>query len=997
MGPGRGEIAMTHTAGNRRHARTAPRSRRRAVWGWITVAALVGFAVAPGIESRPADAGVNHDFRADLIFANSGNPNRVCVGNSTGGFTCSDDSAGTATSYGIAVGDVNGDGETDAVYANWIGSQVCLGDGTGWFTCASVFRDTIASVGVALGDMNGDGDLDAVFAGNAAANPVCLGDGTGGFTCTDVSADTNSSDGVAIGDVNGDGDLDAVFANPNAPNPVCLGDGTGGFTCTDVSADTNRSRGVAIGDVNGDGDLDAVFANSGENRVCLGDGTGGFTCANVSADTNTSHGVAIGDVNGDDDLDAVFANSGENRVCLGDGTGGFTCANVSADTYGGFGVAIGDVNRDGDLDAVFADSGENGVCLGDGTGGFTCADVSADRNPSFGVAIVPATHPVLEELVRDRGAPGDGFGAAVAVDGDTAVVGAGAANSGGADRGMVGVFSGAAGSWELQQTLVDPAGKNLDHFGLAVALDGDVAVVGAPGDDGTGGFKSDRGAVHVFTRTDGVWSHTQELVDPSPRDGAAFGASVAVSGTTLVVGAPSDRGTGGVGAAHGAAHLFRFSDGTWTDRKELNDPSPSDGDWFGKAVAASEDMVAVGAPGQDDGQVPDKGAVEVFVKGSGGAWHHDKTLAGPSRAAWLGWSVSLSGETLVAGAYGAKANRGAVYVHRRERGNWSRAAVLTDPDGETHDRLGWSVGVSESVVVMGAPGAESNRGKVVVFDWPQAEMDAVAAGADGYLGSGVAVSGTTVVAGAPGGDTEQGTAHLWWRPTCGGALPTILGTKGNDTLVGTAGADVIAGLGGADSINARGGDDIVCAGPGNDRIQGKAGNDELYGGDGNDMLSGAAGDDFIVGGSGKDTVVYYAASAGITVDLDAHAGSGIEQGTDTITHVEDVMGSLFGDVIRGNGSGNRLMGLAGADRLYGLSGADTLIGAGNNDRIRGGHGDDLLQGKAGVDRLFGGAGDDTLNGGDGTDTLNGDEGNDTCHNGEYTTSCELPVRAGRVH
>ncbi len=150
------------------------------------------------------------------------------------------------------------------------------------------------SAGVAYGDLDGDSNVDAVFANSAQRNRVCLGDGAGGFACSDVSADTNQSLNVALGFVDGDSTLDAVFANFNQRNRVCLGDGAGGFACSDVSADTNDSVGMALGFVDGDTTLDAVFANQFQrNRVCLGDGAGGFACSDVSADANDSRGVAL--------------------------------------------------------------------------------------------------------------------------------------------------------------------------------------------------------------------------------------------------------------------------------------------------------------------------------------------------------------------------------------------------------------------------------------------------------------------------------------------------------------------------------------------------------------------------------------------------------------------------------------------------------------------------------------------------------------------------------
>ncbi|MHC5112213.1 MAG: PKD domain-containing protein, partial [Planctomycetota bacterium] len=295
---------------------------------------------------------VNGDGNLDAVFANLFSPNRVCAGDDAGGFTCANISADTNESRAVALGDVNADGNPDAVFANY-GQQydrVCLGDGAGNFSCADMSADTTFSLSVALGDVNGDGNTDTVIANDNEPNRVCEGDGAGGFTCANVSADHYPTMDVALGDMNGDGNLDAVFANVFMSNQLCAGDGAGSFSCTDVSVDNLPSTGVALGEVNGDGYLDAVFTNDWQpDRVCLGDGADGFTCADVSADTNSSWGVALADVNEDGNLDAVFANYNQqyDRVCSGDGAGNFTCADVSAHTTWSNSVAL---SRPADFD-----------------------------------------------------------------------------------------------------------------------------------------------------------------------------------------------------------------------------------------------------------------------------------------------------------------------------------------------------------------------------------------------------------------------------------------------------------------------------------------------------------------------------------------------------------------------------------------------------------------------------------------------------------------------
>ena len=250
----------------------------------------------------------------------------------------------------------------------------------------------------------------------------------------------------------------------------------------------------------------------------------------------------------------------------------------------------------------------------------------------------------------------------------------------------------------------------------------------------------------------------------------------------------------------------------------------------------------------------------------------------------------------------------------------------------------------------------------------------------------------------------------------------LRGDAGDDRLFGGSGGDILYGAEGDDELHGGADGDQLFGGTGADSLYGNAGDDDLQGGEGADRLHGHAGADRLVGGAGIDWASYFGSNAGVIVDLAAGTAERGHAGGDTLSAIENLTGSDYGDVLRGDALANVLYGLDGADELYGGDGDDVLQGGAGADYLEGGRGNDTalyqdsdagvsvdlrhdytsdghaqgdtlvdienitgsdhnddLEGDAHANRLRGGKGDDHLHGGAGADWLDGGEGIDTIY------------------
>jgi len=336
---------------------------------------------------KAAVGDVDHDGNLDIVTANfDDNTVTVLRGDGSGGFSAapgSPRSVGGTNPFGLALSDVNGDGNLDIIVSNEGSNNisVLLGDGTGKFTPAprSPFSVGAAPYELAVGDINGDGKLDIVSASSSGQTiTVLFGDGTGNFVASPGSPiAAGAGFGVALGDVNRDGKLDIIVPNSSSNTvTVLLGDGQGGFSADPNGPFTvgNNPNSVAVADFDGDGKLDLAVGNESAGTVSIlkGDGSGGFTLkSTVTVGGDNILYLAVGDVNGDGTLDIIAPRYSDGAsdntvvVLLGDGTGGFSAASGSPFTVGTNpgSVAVGDLNGDGKLDLVVSNKGDNTVTV----------------------------------------------------------------------------------------------------------------------------------------------------------------------------------------------------------------------------------------------------------------------------------------------------------------------------------------------------------------------------------------------------------------------------------------------------------------------------------------------------------------------------------------------------------------------------------------------------------------------------------------------------------
>jgi len=226
--------------------------------------------------------------------------------------------------------------------------------------------------------------------------------------------------------------------------------------------------------------------------------------------------------------------------------------------------------------------------------------VASSANAQCNTALIGRVIPTGGGLASDL------FGISVDIEGDRAVIGAPGAQQSGVPSGGAYVFERVGGQWVQQFKLGRVDWADGDDFGNSVAMNGNTIVVGVPRDDD---FGNDSGSVYVYTTVFGAWFQQAKLLADDGEEDDLFGASVAIDGDTIVVGAHSNDHDG---TNSGAAYVYTRSGGVWTQRTKL---SPSDAqpfDHFGAEVFIKGDRIAVGATGLSPGG-SDGGAVYICI------------------------------------------------------------------------------------------------------------------------------------------------------------------------------------------------------------------------------------------------------------------------------------------------------------------------------------------------------------------------------------------------
>lgn len=440
-----------------------------------------------------------------------------------------------------------------------------------------------------------------------------------------------------------------------------------------------------------------------------------------------------------------------------------------------------------------------------------------DRGALYPITIDPLAQTTY--FKASNTAPNDAFGSAIAVSGNTVVIGAPQEDSAATgvngnqvdnslmESGAAYVFVRNGTQWSQQAYLKASNPSELDQFGSKVAIDGNITVVGVEEEDsnatginqnGDDDSLSAAGAAYVFVRNGTIWKQQAYLKASNTSAGAYFGSAVGVSGNTIVVGSSGEKSdadeidgdqsdTSASGA--GAAYVFVRNGSTWTQQAYLKASNSDVSDAFGGSAAISGDTIVVGA-NQEDSVTAGSGAAYVFVR-NGTTWSQQAFLKAfnPDNNDRFGQSVSISGDTVVVGAIWEDSNANAVngdetdnsatdagsaYVFVRTGTQWSQQAYLKASNSDTDDWFARSVAIVGNTIVVGADREDSNATGVNGNELDNTAVDSGAAYV--YTRTGTIWSQRAYLKAA---DTGQGDQFGWAVATSGDWV--FAGAPGEDS------------------------------------------------------------------------------------------------------------------------------------------------------------------------------------------------------------------------
>jgi FG-GAP repeat len=317
------------------------------------------------------------------------------------------------------------------------------------------------------------------------------------------------------------------------------------------------------------------------------------------------------------------------------------------------------------------------------------------------------------KLTDATGAAGDEFGHSVCINGNYAFVGSykdyvGAS----AEQGSASIYQYNGTNWVLMQKITDATGAAGDHFGSAVSISGNKAIVGSSLDNV--GANGDQGSASFYQFNGTNWVLMQKVTDVTGATSDQFGLTVSISGTKAVIGAPYD--DEGANVDNGSAIFYQFNGTSWILTQKISNGLGASGEIFGFSVAIDDNYAVVGKPGESSSE----GAATTYFYG-GASWSAISALSRPTSALndQFGYSVSITGNYILVGVYsddvGSSTDEGAAALFTRVGNLWQQQQYITDPSGSAYNYMGASVaidGITKRFVIC-APGAFSNRGKAL--------------------------------------------------------------------------------------------------------------------------------------------------------------------------------------------------------------------------------------------------------------------------------------------